>query len=92
MPNLRLIGGGLNKSQKNLIFDGTSGPNSVLKLEMTSYSDNAYDITNFLLFSKVIGLYSNPTKFHCCQIPNGRVKPGGGDGAFCPPSVHYRVK
>ena len=31
--------------QKNLIFDGTSELNSVLKLEMMSYSDNAYDIS-----------------------------------------------
>ena len=51
------------------------------KLEMTSYSDNAYDVTNFLLFWKVLGLYCIPTKFHCCQTPNGRVNLGG---AFCP--------
>ena len=53
---------------ENLIFDGTSR----LKLEMTSYSDNAYDVTYFL-FRKVLGLYSIPTKFHCCQTLNGRV-------------------
>ena len=30
---------------ENLSFDGTIGLKSVLKLEMTSYSHNAYDIT-----------------------------------------------
>ena len=35
------------KVAKNLIFNGTSGLNSVLKLETTSYSDNAYDVTIF---------------------------------------------
>ena len=35
------------KVTENLIFDGTSGLRSVLKLQMTSYSDNAYDVTNF---------------------------------------------
>ena len=33
---------------ENLIFDITSS----LKLEMTSYSDNAYDVTNFWCFEK----------------------------------------
>ena len=33
------------KVTENLIFDGTSG----LKLEMTSYSDNAYDVTNIFI-------------------------------------------
>ena len=42
VPNLSLIGWEIKKLRKNLIFDGTSG-----KLEMTSYLDNAYDITNF---------------------------------------------
>ena len=46
VPNLSLIGWEIRKLQKNLVFDGTSGLNSVLKLEMTLYSDNAYDITN----------------------------------------------
>ena len=40
------------KLQKNLIFDGTKGLNSVLELEMTSYSDNAYDITNFVVLKR----------------------------------------
>ena len=43
-----------NKSYRksSVIFDGMSGLNSVsLKLEMTSYSDNAYDITNFFVVS-----------------------------------------
>ena len=38
---------------KNLIFDGTSGLKSVLKLEMTSYSDNAYEVT-FCCFEKFL--------------------------------------
>ena len=52
---------------------------------MPSYSDNAYDVTNS--FFKVLGLYSIPTKFHCCQTPNGRAKLGGGGGASCTPSI-----
>ena len=47
MPNLSLIGRKIKKLQKNLIFDGTNRLNSVLKLEMRSYSDNAYDVTYF---------------------------------------------
>ena len=35
---------------ENLIFDGTSG----MKLEMMSYSDNAYNATSCLSFSKVL--------------------------------------
>ena len=68
----------MKKLWKNLIFDRTN----CQKVEMMSYSDNAYDVTNFLLFWKVLGLYSIPTKLHCFQTPNGRVKPGG---AFLPP-------
>ena len=34
------------KLRKNLIFDGTSGKIRESKLEMTSQSDSAYDITN----------------------------------------------
>ena len=41
MPNLR-------KLRKNLIFDRTSG----LKLEMKSYSDNAYDVTISCCFER----------------------------------------
>ena len=72
----------INKSYRktSVIFEGMSGLNSVLKLEMTSYSDNAYDITIFFCF-----LYSIATKFHC-QTPNGRVELG----APPPPLVHYR--
>ena len=33
--------------QKNLIFDGSSGLNSVMKFEMVSYSNNAYDVAIF---------------------------------------------
>ena len=32
-------------------------------------------------------LYSVPTKFHCCQTPNGRVKLGEGGGLSCPLSI-----
>ena len=35
------------KVMKNLIFDGTSGKIREPKLDMTSYLDNAYDVTNF---------------------------------------------
>ena len=35
------------KVMKNLIFDGTSGKIREPKLEITSYSDNAYDVTDF---------------------------------------------
>ena len=74
MPNLSLTGEEIKKLRKNLIFNGTSGLKSVLKLQMTSYSDNAYDVTNFFVFFLVLSLYSIPTEFHCCQTPNGRVK------------------
>ena len=37
------------KLRKNLIFDGTSR----MKLEMTSYSDNAYDVNNFFVALKI---------------------------------------
>ena len=59
-------------------FRWNEGLKSALKLEMTSYSGNTYDITNFFCFFKVLDLYFIPTKFHCCQTPNGRVKLGGG--------------
>ena len=35
------------KLQKKLIFDGTSGKIREPKLEMTSYSDNGFDVTDF---------------------------------------------
>ena len=70
---------------ENLIFDGKSELKSVLKLEMTSYSDNAYDVTIFSCFDlysistkfhccSCFDLYSISTKFHCCAV---HVKPGG---------------
>ena len=34
--------------QRNFIFNGTSGKIGESKLQMTSYSDNVYDVTNFL--------------------------------------------
>ena len=41
----------MKKLRKSLIFDGTTK----LKLEMTSYSDNAYDVTNcFHCFEKFL--------------------------------------
>ena len=73
------------KAMENLIFDETSD----LKLKMTSYSDNAYDVTNFFVVLK-----SSWHLFYSCQVsflsdPKcGRVKPGG----FLPPPppIHYR--
>ena len=50
VSNLSLIREEINKLRKNLIFDRKSD----LKLEMKSYSDNAYDVTNFLLFWQVL--------------------------------------
>ena len=49
-----------NKSYRktSVIFKGMSGLNSVLKLEMTSYSDNAYDITNSFVVSYTLLLPS----------------------------------
>ena len=44
----------MKKFRKNLIFDGTSGLNWVLKLEMRSYSDNAYDVTILCCFEKLL--------------------------------------
>ena len=52
VENVSLICREIKKLQKNFIFDGTSDLNSVLKLEMTSYSDNADDITNFFVVLK----------------------------------------
>ena len=40
------------KVTKNLIFDGTSGKIRKPKLEMTSYSENAYNVTNFFVVLK----------------------------------------
>ena len=45
MPNLSVIVSEIKKLQKSRTFDGTSG----LKLEMTSYLDNAYNATNFVV-------------------------------------------
>ena len=39
----------------------------------------------FLLSWNVLDLYSIPTKIHCCQTPNGRVKLGG-----LPPSPSFK--
>ena len=40
------------KLRKTIIFDGTSGKIRDRKLEMTSYLDSAYDVTNFLVVLK----------------------------------------
>ena len=40
------------KLRQNIIFDGTSGKIRDPKLEMTSYLDNAYDVTNCLVVLK----------------------------------------
>ena len=53
------------KLWKNLIFVGMGRRTGRLRLEMTSYSDNGYDVTNyFVFFFKVLSLYSVPTRFH----------------------------
>ena len=44
---------GNKKLRENLIFDGTSGKIKEAKLEMTSCSDNAYDVTNFWVVLKI---------------------------------------
>ena len=70
-------------------FVGTSRQTSRPRLEMTSYSDNGYDVINyFCCFGKFLA-YTVPTRFHCCQMRNDRIRlgVGGGGGAFCPPSV-----
>ena len=51
--NLNKICWEIESYRKNLIFDGTGR----LNLEMTSYSDNGYDITNyFCCFEKLLAL------------------------------------
>ena len=68
----------MKKLQKNLIFDGTSGLNSVLKLEMTSYSDNAYDVTNFCSFEKFLAYTLFPTSFIVVKHEMAELNWGGG--------------
>ena len=69
------------KVKKELFLNERSGKVRKPKLEMTSYLDNAYDITIFWVVLKSSCLYCIPTKFHCSQTPNGRVNLG----AFLPP-------
>ena len=68
---------------ENLIFFETSG----LKLETTSYSDNAFDIINFFAVLKLSWTSSISAKFHCHQTPNGRVKLRGTFCLLPPPSI-----
>ena len=65
---------------ENLIFDGTSG----LKIEMTSYSDNAYDVTNFFYcFEKFLAY----TPFLRSFIVVRHQMAEFNWGLFCPPSI-----
>ena len=63
---------------ENLIFDGTSR----LKLEMTLYSDNAYDVTNFFVVLKSSWLPS-------LIVVRPQMAELNWGVAFLPP-VHYR--
>ena len=56
---------------------------------MTSYSDNAYDVTNFLLFWKDLGQYSISTNFIVVRHQMVQLNWGGGGGGELQ-SVHYR--
>ena len=71
----------MKKLRKNLNFDGTSG----LRLEIMSYSDSAYDVTNiFCCFEKFLAY----TPFLLSFVVFGhRVAESnwGGWGFFAPP-------
>ena len=69
--------------QKNLIFDGTSG----LKLEMTSYSDNAYDVANFFYFEKFLAHTLFLPSFNVVRPQMAELTRGG---AFLLTPVHYK--
>ena len=69
---------------ENLIFHGMSG----LKLEMTSYLDNAYDVTIFCCFETFLAYLLFLPSFNVVRHQNDRVKLGGGGGGVAP--IHYR--
>ena len=64
---------------ENLIFDGTSG----LKLEMTSYPDNAYDVTNLFLVLKSSWPILYSYKVSLLSDTKWQSKAGGGGLTFC---------
>ena len=68
--------------QKNLLFDTTSR----LKLKMTSYSDNAYDVTNFFCCFETFVTYPLFLQsFIVVRRQMAELNWGeGGGGAFCP--------
>ena len=73
---------------KNLIFDEMSGKIREPKLEMTSYSDNAYDVTNFFgCFEKFLVYTVFLPSFIVLRYQNGKVNLGG---FFAP--IQYRVR
>ena len=83
VANFSLIGLEIKTLWKNLIFDETSGLNSGLKLEMTSSSNNAYDITEkFLAYTLFLKRF--------IVVRHQMEELNWGGGAFCPPPVHYR--
>ena len=79
VSNLSSIHQEINKLRKNLIFDGTSG----LKLEKTSYSDNAYDVTRFLLFWQVLAYTLFLRSFIVVRPQMAKLN----WEAFCPPPL-----
>ena len=62
---------------------------AVLKLEMVSYSDNAYDVTNFCCccFEQFLAYTLFLPSF--IVVRHQKVELNWGGGLFCPP-VHYR--
>ena len=86
MPNLSLIGGEIKKLWKTSFFDGKSG----LKLEMTSLSGNAYDVTNFFFgFEKFLAFTLFLSSFIVVRHQMAELNWGtGGGGLFAP--IQYR--
>ena len=80
VSNLSLIHWEIKKLQKNLIVVGTTG----LKLEMMSYSDNAYDVTNvFCCFEEFLAYTLFLQSFIIVRPQMAELNLGGG--LFCPP-------
>ena len=75
------------KVTKNLIFDGTSGKIREPKLEMTSYSDNAYDGTIFCCFEKFLAYTGFLPSFVVFRHQMAELTWGG---AFLPSPIQYR--
>ena len=64
---------------KSHIFNGPSG----LKLEMTSYSDNAYDVTIFCCFEKFLAYTLLLPRFIAVRHQMAELN----WGPFCPPTI-----